>query len=111
MTDMNSFHCEIEKSSDDALGNKITTVLCHGRLANENSGQIKEAVGPLIRQGGKIVIDLSDINFLDSAGLGALVGLKVSAIKQGMCILQLSNMTPRIMELLRITNLMELLSS
>ena len=111
MAETDSFHCEVENSANDAQGNKVTTVKCHGRLASENSGQIKQTVSPLIPHGGKIVIDMADVNFLDSSGLGALVGLKISAIKQGMCILQLANMTPRIMELLRITNLMQLLSS
>ena len=45
------------------------------------------------------------------AGLGALVGLKVSAIKQGLCILEFANIPPRMLELLRITRLTELFSS
>jgi anti-anti-sigma regulatory factor len=48
---------------------------------------------------------------LDSSGLGALVGLKVSAINQGLCILEFANMTPRVMELLRITRLTQMFSS
>jgi anti-sigma B factor antagonist len=56
------------------------------------------------------VIDLSDVNRIDSSGLGALVGLKISAIKQGLCILQFVNMTP-VLELMRMTNLAQLLSS
>jgi hypothetical protein len=40
-----------------------------------------------------------------------LVGLKASAIKQGMCILEFENMTPRVLELLRITNLLQMFSS
>jgi hypothetical protein len=43
--------------------------------------------------------------------LGALVGLKVSAINQGYCVLELVNMMPRVLELLRITNLKQLFSS
>ncbi len=45
---------------------------------------------------------------MDSAGLGAVVGLKVSAINQGYCILELPNMTPRVLELLRITHLAQM---
>ena len=48
---------------------------------------------------------------MDSSGLGALVGLKASAINQGLCILELKNMTPRILELLRITHLTQMFSS
>lgn len=38
------------------------------------------------------------------------MGLKVSAINQGYCILELVNMLPRVMELLRIANLTQLFS-
>jgi anti-anti-sigma factor len=68
-------------------------------------------VRPLIPLGGRIIIDLGDVKHLDSAGLGALVGLKVSAIKQGLCTLELANMTPGVVELLRITHLTKMFSS
>ena len=51
------------------------------------------------------------MSHLDSSGLGILVGLKASAIRQGFCILEFVNLTPRILELLRITNLTQLFSS
>jgi len=106
-----SFHCEVENSANDQQGNKVTTIKCHGKLVSENAGEIKEVVKPLIPLGGRIVIDLGDLDFLDSSGLGALIGLKVSAISQGFCILQLANMRPRILELLRLTGLEKILSS
>jgi anti-anti-sigma factor len=107
-----SFRCEVEKSKDkDEKGNHITTVKCHGELVSDTSSQIKEAVKPLIPLGGRIVIDLGDVKHLDSSGLGSLVGLKASALNQGLCILEFSNMTPRILELLRITHLTQMFSS
>jgi anti-anti-sigma factor len=105
-----SFHYEIEKSTDENSGN-VTTVKCHGRLVSENAGTVKDAVKPLIPQGGRIVIDLSDVSYLDSSGLGALVGLKVSAVKEGYCRLELANMSPRVLELMRLTKLTQLFSS
>ena len=81
----------------------MTVVRCHGRLLTETSGELK--VKALISNGGRIIVDLSDVSHLDSSGLGTLVGLKASAINHGYCILELENMTPRILELLRITNL------
>src|ERR1700677_546218 len=111
MASNNSFRYEVEKPGDDQHGNKVTKSKCHGKLVRDNAGEMKELVKPLIPLGGRIVIDLSDVNYLDSSGLGALVGLKASAIKQGMCMLEHVTMTPRIMELLRITNLMSLFSS
>jgi anti-anti-sigma factor len=107
-----SFHCELEKSKDkNEHGNHVTTIKCHGELVSDTANMIKELVRPLIPLGGRIVIDLSDVKHLDSAGLGALVGLKASAIKQGLCILEFANMTPRVLELLRITHLTKMFSS
>ena len=105
-----SLRCEVEKSQDQ-YGAKVTTIKCHGRLVAENAGEMKELVKPLIPLGGRVVIDLSDLNYLDSTGLGALVGLRVSAIKQGLCIMEFANMTPRVLELVRLTGLTKLFSS
>jgi anti-anti-sigma factor len=105
-----SFHYELEKSKDKN-GNQATTIKCHGELVSDTAGQVKELVRPLILLGGRIIIDLGDVKHLDSAGLGALVGLKVSAIEQGLCILELANMTPGVLELLRITHLTQMFSS
>ena len=44
-------------------------------------------------------------------GLGALVGLKASAIGKGYCTLVLEHLTPRVQELLRLTSLTELFKS
>jgi anti-anti-sigma factor len=107
-----SFHCELEKSKDkDKNGNQVTTIKCHGELVSNTAGEIKEVVRPLMLLGGRIIIDLGDVKHLDSAGLGALVGLKMSAINHGRCILQFANMTPGVLELLRITHLTQMFSS
>ena len=107
-----SFHCELEKSKNtDENGNQVTTIKCHGELVYGTAGELKELVRPLIPLGGRITIDLGDVKHLDSAGLGVLVGLKASAIKQGLCILELANMTRGVVELLRITHLTQMFSS
>lgn len=112
MAPNNSFHFEVEKSKDkDAQGNQVTTIKCHGKLVSDTASQMKEAVKPLIPLRGRIVIDLGDVTYLDSSGLGTLVGLKASAINQGLCILEFANMTPRVMDLLRITRLTQMFSS
>jgi anti-anti-sigma factor len=105
-----SFHCELEESKDKN-GNQVTTIKCHGELVSDAACGMKELVRPLIPLGGRIIIDLGDVKHLDSAGLGALVGLKASAIKQGLCIFELANMTPGVRELLRITHLTQMFSS
>lgn len=104
-----SFHYEIESSEDENKW-KITTITCHGRLVSDTADQIKNLVKPLISEGGRIVIDFADLTYLDSLGLGTLVGLKVSAINKGMCKLEFVNLSPRVRELFSITNLTELFS-
>ena len=111
MDEKPSFHFEIEQSPDDQAGNKVTTVQCHGNAVADNMGDFKTSVKSLITQGGRIVIDLGDVRFVDSSALGAFVSLKVTAVKQGLCILEFVHMTPRILELLRLTRIDQLLAS
>jgi anti-anti-sigma factor len=105
-----SLHFKLEQSNDEN-GDQVTTIKCHGELVNDTADGIKQLVRPLIPLGGHIIIDLGDVKHLDSAGLGALVGLKTSAIKQGTCNLELANLTPGVRELLRITHLTQIFSS
>ncbi|MFZ0270260.1 MAG: STAS domain-containing protein [Acidobacteriaceae bacterium] len=90
---------EVEESADRAT----TTVRLHGRLVYETAEEIRGVVKGLIARGGRIAIDVAGVNYLDSSGLGVLVGLKVSSCKQGECRLELENITPRIQEILAIT--------
>jgi anti-anti-sigma factor len=110
MASNDPFRCEIAKAPDDDQGNKVTRVKCYGRLVGDASGRLKDTVKPLILNGGRIIIDLGDVDHLDSSAIGALVGLKVSAINHGYCILELDNLTPRVIELLRLTNLTQMFS-
>jgi anti-anti-sigma factor len=110
MTSEAVFRYEIQESGDEHSG-FVTRITCHGRLVNETSNEVKNLVKPLIMRGGKIVLDFADLNYLDSSGLGALVGLKVSAIKEGYCKLELENLSPRLKELLRLSSLTQLFSS
>jgi anti-anti-sigma factor len=111
MSQDGSFRAEVEISNDDQFGNKVTKIKCHGKLVSATVDEMKAQVQPLIPLGGRIELDLSDLNYLDSSGLGALVGLKVSAVRQGLCVLEFVNLTPRVLELLRLTHLTQLFSS
>jgi anti-anti-sigma factor len=107
-----SFRCELVESKETGEnGNQVTTIKCHGELITDTADKLKEAVSPLISLGGRIIIDLGGVKHLDSSGLGALISLKASAIKQGKCLLQLANMTPGVTELLRVTQLTQMFSS
>jgi anti-sigma B factor antagonist len=103
------FRYELAETVDDANG-KTTTVTCHGRLTSQNSHEIEAVVKPIILGGGTILVDLTDLLYLDSSGLGALVSLKVSAINKGYCKLELVNLSPKVKQLLSMTNLTQLFS-
>ena len=104
-----AFHYDIEKTDDPSTG-RVTTIKFHGKLTSDSTDQIKDLVKPIIASGGRIVLDFDDLSYLDSAGLGILVNLKVSAIHQGYCTLELVNLSHRVRELLSLTNLTELLA-
>ncbi len=101
--------CDIEKSIQDGI--PLTTVRCHGRLIHQTAAELKGLVKPMILAGGAIVIDLSELTYLDSMGLGTLVGLKVSAINEGYCTLKLEKLSPRVQELLRLTKLTQIFAA
>jgi anti-anti-sigma factor len=102
--------CDVEKSGDATTGRAIT-VTCHGRLVAGTSDVLKEAIKPLIADGGKIIVDVGNVQYIDSMGLGALVGLKVSAIGAGYCTLQFENLSKKVQEVVRMTNLTDLFRS
>jgi anti-sigma B factor antagonist len=52
----------------------------------------------------RIVLDLGNVNFLDSAGLGALISARVSAMNRGAG-MKLANLTKKIRDQLHITKL------
>jgi anti-anti-sigma factor len=107
-----SLRCELAESKEtDENGNRLTTINCHGELVIDTADKLKEVVSPLIPLGGRIVIDLGGVKHVDSSGLGALISLKAATIKQGTCSLQLANMTPGVVELLRVTQLTEMFLS
>ncbi|MBV8436211.1 MAG: STAS domain-containing protein [Silvibacterium sp.] len=100
---------DVEESKGQFADLPMVTIRCHGRLVSGNTEEIKKLVKPLIEAGGrKIVIDCKDMEHLDSSGLGALVGLKVSALNKGLVKLELINLSPRVTELLKLTNLVDL---
>ena len=99
---------ELEESTENDW--KVTTIRCQGRLVSPTAPQIEGLVKPLIQAGGKILIDLTDVDYMDSLGLGTLVTLKVSAINKGYCTLELINLSPKVRQLLSLTNLLQVLT-
>jgi anti-sigma B factor antagonist len=82
-----------------------TVVSCTGRLTTETAVHLKTEVKPFLLCKRRVILDLTDLAHMDSSGLGALVALYISA-KGAKCQLQLVNLSPRIRELLSITNVL-----
>jgi anti-anti-sigma factor len=83
----------------------VSTILCRGRLVAGVTDTLHQEVKRLIPVSSRIVLDLTDLVQLDSMGLGAIVSLYVSA-RSSRCGLELINLSPRVRELLGITNLL-----
>jgi anti-sigma B factor antagonist len=80
------------------------TVRCTGRITSATSAQFQTTVRSLLPETKSIVLDLTDVSHMDSSGLGAVVGLYVSARRQR-CALKLINLSQRLQDLFRITKL------
>ena len=65
---------------------------------------LRETVKEQLKTSKDIVINLADVNYIDSGGLGTLVGLFTSARSSGGHI-KLANLTHRVGELLQVTKL------
>jgi len=97
----NSLTLDVERKGNMAL------VHCHGRLVAGVCNVLYAKIHPLIPEYKRIVLDLTDLKFVDSMGMGTLVRLYVSAKSAGSCI-ELINLGKQVRELLGITNLLSL---
>ncbi len=93
------------------LSGDTTLVKCHGDVVSETAGDLKQLIKPMIPKCRRIVLDLTDVNYVDSSGLGTLVGLKVSAGSAAYCSLEFINFSPHVRQLLQLTKLGQLLGS
>jgi anti-sigma B factor antagonist len=82
-----------------------TLVVCAGKLTSEHSGQLKKHARDLVPHAKRLVMDFRDVARMDSSGLGALVGIYVSA-KKANCEFLLINYNSSIKDLLGITNVL-----
>jgi len=75
------------------------------RLDAHNSGDLKSEMQKLFVEGNKnILVDLKDVRFIDSSGLGALVsGFKNAISHQGS--LKLSSLQPQVKSMFELTRL------
>ncbi len=87
------------------LGN-VLVVDCHGRIVfGEETLALRELVKEQLKNNKNLIINLADVNFIDSGGLGTLVGLYTSARSVGGTV-KLAHLTRRVDELLQVTKLL-----
>jgi len=81
-----------------------TIVHCTGKITSGTSAMLQTTVRGLIPESKCVVLDLTNVSSMDSSGLGAIVGLYLSAKRQH-CGLKLINLNQRLRDLFRITKL------
>jgi anti-sigma B factor antagonist len=93
---------EIKRDGDAIL------VTCHGRLVAGTSEELYQEVKRLLPEAKVVVIDLAELTYVDSMGLGALVRLYTSARHAG-CEFKLLHLGKQLRNLLKMTNLLSVL--
>jgi anti-sigma B factor antagonist len=80
---------------------------CSGRIVfGDEAAALREQVKDLVAAGKKqIVLNLGGVTYIDSGGLGTLVGLYTTARNAGGAI-KLANLTQRVGDLLQVTKLL-----
>ncbi len=86
--------------------NGVTIVDCSGRITlGEGSIVLKDQVRELLSKGQKkILLNLADVSYIDSSGIGELVSAFTTVRNQGGD-LKLLNLTKKVHDLLQITKL------
>jgi anti-sigma B factor antagonist len=85
---------------------EVVVIQCHGRIVSGNEVFTLHAqVGDSLDKYGDVVLQLDDVEFVDSSGLGALVRLMQSARAKGGD-LKLSGVPERIRKTLQMTGLL-----
>jgi len=86
---------------------EVSVVKLDGRIIlGEESNSLREKVKSLLAEGKKkIVLNMADVKYIDSSGLGALVAAHVSAKAQGASV-RLSNLGQKFHEVMQLTKLL-----
>jgi anti-sigma B factor antagonist len=98
---VNRIALSVERKDSDAL------VHCRGRLVSGLCGEFHSQIHPLFRESKRVILDLTELEYVDSMGMGTLVRLYVSAKSASSC-LELVNLNKKVRDLLGITNLLSL---
>jgi anti-sigma B factor antagonist len=94
---------EIERDGDTAV------VKCHGRLVAGTTEELYQEVKHLLSQTKVVVVDLAELTYVDSTGLGTLVRLHTSARRLG-SEFKLLHLGKQLRNVLKLTNLLSVFS-
>ena len=84
----------------------VNVVDCVGRIVfGDESMALREAVKKIIAKDSRIVLNLAEVTYIDSGGLGTLVALYTTAANAGAAI-KLASLTKRVGDLLQVTKLL-----
>jgi len=76
-----------------------------GRLTSFETGALRESISRLLKQDRKnVVLNLSELQYLDSSGIGELARVYVSVVKEGGQ-MKVVGLSPKVEEILKITQL------
>jgi anti-sigma B factor antagonist len=94
------------KLSVRTLNDGIVVVDCAGRIVfGEETSELRDRVRGLISADSRIVLNLREVTYIDSGGLGTLVALYTTARNNGASV-KLANLTKRVGDLLQVTKLL-----
>jgi anti-sigma B factor antagonist len=84
----------------------VTVLYCRGRFTyRDEATAFSQKIAELLPNARRIVVELSGLEIIDSAGLGELVVVHMW-VKASGCWLKLAGANPRIQQLLELTNLL-----
>ena len=84
---------------------EVTIVDANGRIAiGEGANTLRDTIREVVAGGQKkVLLNLAEVNYMDSSGIGELVAVLTAVVNQGGT-LKLLNPTKRIHELLQMTH-------
>ena len=104
---------KLRLSLETRAAENVTVICCKGRIAyGSEAAALSGEVAELARQTRQLVIDLSGVEMIDAAGLGALISVAVTA-QASQCSIKLaapSNRIRQLLELTKLTSVFEVLS-
>jgi anti-sigma B factor antagonist len=84
---------------------EVAVVRCKGELVAGVTDLLYRDVKELFPEVQRIVLDLKELTYMDSSGIGVIVRIFVSS-KSAQCNLELANISGRVRQLLGITHLL-----